>query len=290
MKWSAPLFVAALLTLSWSAPAFATVPQEPAPDLHAEAARSHAPLSSDVEARPSVPDPDFFFQRPVWTLTIRGGGFFPRAQGQFFDFAVEEFTLSRGDFRGFSGGGDVGVWLTDRLEIMGSVDVASVTRQSHYPTDVWVEVTPQGDELPIRQTTRLRQGPTVTAGLKFYPTARGEQLSQFMWVPSQVAPYLSGGVGGVAWNVELWGDFVDESDVGEDGTFGIITSDFTSDGFSFASFLGAGVDITLTPRMSLTLDSRYLWSEGQMDQDFSEFTRPLDLSGLRLSAGLSFRY
>lgn len=246
--------------------------------------------ASSTEADRTVGNPGFLFQRPTFSLTLRGGGFFPRAQGQFFEFAVDEFTLDRGDFRGLSGGGDLGVWITERIEVMGSVDLASVTRQSHYPTDQWVELTPQGDEIPIRQTTRLRQGPVVTAGAKFYPLPRGESLSQFVWVPSQVAPYLSGGVGGLAWNLDMWGDFVDESDVADDGTFGIVTAEFTSDGFSFASFAGVGVDITLTPRISLNVDSRYLWSEGEMDQDFQEFTRPLDLSGVRLTSGFSFRF
>jgi len=255
----------------------------------AEGGDAHAPTSPHgIDARSHAPppgqSPDFFFSRPSVSIVVRAGGFLPRAEGQFFDFAFDRFTLDRSDFRSFNGGVDLGVWVSDRFEIFGSLDLASTTQRSEYRD--WVEETDQG-ELPIQQSTQLRQGPAVTAGLKFYPTARGESVSQFIWIPDRVSPYLSGGLGGTGWKVEQAGDWVVEEGANAGAIF---TDRFVSDGFSFISFLGAGVDITLRPRMALNLDSRVVMGRGDMDQDFIQFTRPLDLSGLRVSAGLSFRF
>lgn len=225
--------------------------------------------------------PDFLFSRPAVSITLRVGGLFPRAEGQFFDFLFDTFILERDHFRSFNGGVDVGVWVTERVEVFGSLDVASATRRSEYRD--WEEEREQGF-VPIEQTTRLRQGPAITAGVKFYPAARGESLSRFIWVPDRVSPYLSAGLGGTGWKLEQWGDFVDEAQAR------IFEDHLQSDGFSFLSFLGAGLDVTLRPRVALNLDTRYLIANGRMDQNFIDFHRPFDLSGLRLSAGLSFRF
>jgi hypothetical protein len=227
---------------------------------------------------------DFSFGRPSVTLTLRGGAFAPRAQGQFFDFAFDNFTLDRGDLRGLAFGADVGVWVGDHLEVMASMDMAGVTRRTEDRN--YLEPTPQGD-LPIFQSTRLRYGPAVTAGVRVFPIGRGDEVSRFIWIPTRVSPFLSAGIGGSGWRLEQEGDFVD--DTSEEDPF-IFTDHFSSDGISFISFVGGGLEMTLSPRLALVLDSRYVFGEGQMDQDFIRFAQPLDLSGLRLTAGLSFRF
>jgi opacity protein-like surface antigen len=227
---------------------------------------------------------DFNFGRPSVTLTLRGGAFAPRAQGQFFDFAFDNFTLDRGDLRGLSFGADLGVWVGDHVEVMASLDMAGVTRRTEDRN--YVEPTPQGD-LPILQTTRIRYGPAMIAGVRVFPMGRGEDVSRFIWIPDRVSPFLSAGLGGTGWRIEQEGDFVD--DTSEEDPF-IFTDRFTSDGISFTSFVGGGIEMTLTPRVALTLDSRYIFGKGQMDRDFLQFSQPLDLAGLRLTAGLSFRF
>jgi hypothetical protein len=227
---------------------------------------------------------DFSFGRPSVTLTLRGGAFAPRAQGQFFEFAFDEFTLARGDLRGLAFGADLGVWVGDHVEVMASLDMAGVTRRTE--SRDYVEPTPQGD-VPIFQSTRLRYGPAITAGVRVFPIGRGEELSRFVWIPDRVSPFLSAGLGGTGWRLEQEGDFVDDSS--EEDPF-IFTDQFSSDGIAFTSFVGGGLEMTLTPRLALVLDSRYVFGEGQMDRDFIQFAQPLDLSGLRLTAGLSFRF
>jgi hypothetical protein len=227
---------------------------------------------------------DFSFGRPSVSLTLRGGAFAPRAQGEFFDFQFRTLTLDRSALRGLSFGADLGVWVGNHVEVMASLDMAGVTRRSEDRD--YVEPTPQGD-LPILQTTQIRYGPAVTAGVRIFPMGRGEDFSRFIWIPDRVSPFLSAGLGGTGWTVEQEGDFVD--DTSEEDPF-IFTDRFTSDGISFTSFVGGGVEMTLRPRVALTLDSRYIFGKGQMDRDFLQFSQPLDLAGLRLTAGLSFRF
>lgn len=263
----------------------AEIPQEaqsPTP----QEAQSHEDARSEALADATgSDDPDFFFGRPFWSVNLRAGAFLPRASGQFYDFAFERFTLDRGDFRSFTGGADLGLWVNDHLELVVSADVASSTQRSEYRD--WWEETPQGDSLGIGQSTRLTYGPALSVGAKVYPMARGEHLSRFVWVPNQVAPYLSAGLGVMGYELEQWGDWVVETGPDEGLIF---TEEFQTSDANFITFLGAGLDYMLRPRIALNLDARYTWGEDKMGGDFSDFDRPLDLSGLRLTAGLSYRF
>ena len=49
-----------------------------------------------------------------------------------------------------------------------------------------------------------------------------------------------------------------------------------------------GVDFTLTPRIALTGDARYLWSSASMNESFEGYDK-IDLSGVFLTLGLTFR-
>ncbi|TVR66642.1 MAG: hypothetical protein EA422_01570 [Gemmatimonadales bacterium] len=230
--------------------------------------------------------PDFSFSRPLISFSFRGGAFLPRAQGQFYDFIFRELTLDSGDLRSFSGGAELGFWVGEYVEFFASLDVTGVTRDVEWRD--WEEVV-GGTPRPITQTLRLRHGPVFSLGAKAYPLGRGEHLSQFIWTPSRVAPFVSGGVGVMGYEVEQWGDWVVTSP--QDPAFGdIFTDEFSHGDNTLLTFLGAGTDVTLTPRLGLTLEGRYIWGEDRMGGDFLAFDRPLDLSGLRLSAGLSYRY
>lgn len=233
--------------------------------------------------RPSA-EPDYFFGRPHFTVTLRGGAFLPRARGQFYqDYAFDRFTLDRGDLTSFTGGVELGLWVGEQVEIFGSLDLAAVTRDSEYRD--WEEPTPTGP-IPITQTTHLRTGPTLGLGAKVYPLGRGDQLSQLIWIPARASPYLAAGIGGMGYEVEQWGDWVVE--VG-DNVGDIFTDEFSHADITFITFLGAGMDLSLRRSLSLTLDARYIRGEDRMTGDFRDFDRPLDLSGLRLTAGLSYR-
>lgn len=246
-----------------------------------------ARYDSAGQREPAPSDPDFLFGTPRFTITVLGGVFLPRAEGQFYDFTFDELTLDRDSFVGAALGAEVGVRLSDHLDV--ALTLAGNRSQEESSDREWVEVTPGGEEEPIRQTTRLQAGPTLTGGLKVYPLGRGETLSRFVWVPSRVAPYLSAGVGASWYVLEQWGDFavpVPE----EEGVRRVVTEQYSSNGGGVATFAGVGAEITLRPRLALTLDGRYLWREAELRGDFTDDWEPIDLSGLSLSAGLSYRF
>jgi hypothetical protein len=231
---------------------------------------------------------DFLFTRPHFSLTARMGAFLPRAESQFHDFVFDLFTVERGDLRSFTGGLEAGIWLSDRTEALIAIDGAAVTQPSTYYEEDWMEETADG-LVPIHQTTRIVQGPTLSLGARFFPLSRGENLSRFVWAPHRVAPFVSGGVGGTGYRLEQWGDWVAEPADPEADEAEIFTADYYSDGAGFLTFLGAGADVQLRPRLALTVEGRYFWGQAQLSDDFRNFM-PLDLSGLRLTGGLSFRY
>ncbi len=251
----------------------------------APASESGSALASDPGAgarlAPSQSDPDFFFGRPVFTLTLRMGAFAPRAGSEFHEFAFERFTMSRGDLTAFTGGVEGAIWLGNHAEINLALDGAGVTRETEYRE--FVEELGGGAVAPIRQNTRFSQGPALTLGFRFFPLERGEELSQHVWVPRTVAPFTSIGIGLTGYAVEQWGDFVDEGDNS------IFTEEFSADGASWVLYLGGGLDITLRPQVALVLDGRYSWGRDRMTGDFFRF-EPIDLAGLRLTAGLSYRF
>ncbi len=138
--------------------------------------------------------------------------------------------------------------------------------------------------LPIRQTTRLTQGPALSLGARWYAFDRGERLGQFVWVPRAWNAFVGGGFGVTGYELRLWGDFVDEVDDL------ISTERFTSSGHTFFPFLGAGVEVSVSDQTALTLEARYLWGSDQLSRDFgSDFLEPLDLSGARVTIGFFYR-
>lgn len=222
--------------------------------------------------------PDFQFRAPTISLTLKGGMFLPRAGSDVFDFTTEQLTLDRSDFRSPSGGGEVGVWFGNRAEMVVGFDLSQVTRTSELRD--WVEE--NGD--PILQDTRFSSGPTGYVGGKVYLLPVGDQFGQFVWIPRTLNAHIGGGLGRTSYTFHQWGDFVDE----EEET--IFTGDFTSKGASLMYYASGGVDVRFLQRTYLTLEGKYQWADARLtSSNFSGF-EPIDLSGLRLSVGLSFRY
>jgi hypothetical protein len=234
------------------------------------------PGTPEVAAQ-AISRPDFLFQRPGMSLTLRGGAFLHRGESGVFDFAVEHLTVDRSDFRAGSIGGELGLWIGERAEIMIGADAGQVTVRSE--SRDWVEE--NGD--PILQRTRLRSGPHLALGVKGYILPRGDAISRFSWVPARANAFAGGGVGVGRYEFHQSGDFVDEEEQV------IFPGNFVSSGSTFFPFLTGGVEFSLTPRASLVGEARYLWGQMDMQRDFAQFD-PIDLAGLRLTAGLAFRF
>ena len=231
-----------------------------------------------------APDPDFLLSHPDWTLTVRGGGFLPRADSELFEFVRERFTVRRTDFQAPEAAIELSLPITPKLVLAAELGANSTTVDSEERD--WVEETPQGTFAPVTQSTRIRVIPSLSAGLKIYPWDTGEAVGRFAWIPSLAAPYVEMGTGGLWWRLDQWGDFVvtqgDEAD-------SIITAEFATGGAALLAYAGGGMDLSLTPSMVLNVDTRYRWATGDLSGEFMDFRDGLDLSGLRVALGIALR-
>jgi len=247
------------------------------------------PGTSGAASPTAVSDPGFLFERPRISVGIRGGWFLHRANSDLYDFATENFTVDRSDFRSMAIGVEGAVWLGNQAEFVVAIDGNRLSIDSE--DREWLEPVPgPGDtviEVPVRQTTRLSHGPGVSFGLRWYLLERGEQLSRFVWIPARWNAYVGAGGGVTGYRLQLEGDFVEEIDEGE----GIIHSDrFASSGSTAFPWVTGGIEMALTTRTALTFEGRYQWGDHDLGPEFVDFEHPLDLAGSRFSIGLNYRF
>ncbi len=233
---------------------------------------------SELEAQ--SPRPDFLFEQPVFSLTFRGGAFLNRADAQIYRFTTERLTVDRSDFRGATFGAEFAAWLGDRFEFTAGLDGGSTTLDSEYRD--WDEEV-NGTRIPIRQRTTLDLFPFLTVGGRAYLSPRGEAISRLAWVPTRMNAFVGGGIGGGWYSFNQSGDFVDEDEAI------VFSADFTSEGSAFITYVSAGGEYLLSRRTALVGEARYLWGSDDMTGDFARF-RDIDLSGLRVTAGLALRF
>ncbi|CAN5661963.1 hypothetical protein BH23GEM11_BH23GEM11_02880 [soil metagenome] len=252
------------------------------------AAEAQTPSQPGVAAFASSPaatasNPDFLFRAPFITLTLRSGLFSFRANdaaGSFFDVTTERFTAERSDFRGLQLGAELAVAIDPRLDLTVALDGGSVAVD--HESRIFEEL----DGTPVFQSTRIRSGPAAQIGLRGYLLPRGEQISSLAWVPAPFAPFIGAGVGYGGYDVRQWGDFGFTTD---EGDF-IQQDDLTGSGGAGLLYASGGADVLLRRNLALTLEARYQWSESELGGNFRFDDPTLDLSGLRLTAGLSVRF
>lgn len=219
----------------------------------------------------------FLFSVPRGSLSVRVGMNNPTARSDLFDFTTDTLTLNRSDFAAVSAAIDFSFATQVRfLDAFVSVGYAGSKAPSEFRN--WVDLNDQ----PIEQTTMFQRLP-ITAGVKAYLAPRGREIGHFAWVPSRIAPYVGAGAGLMWYRFRQEGDFVDFQ------TLDVFGAKFESDGWGPIVQGMAGVDVTVTPRMSLTADARYVHSDARVSGDFSGFDK-LDLSALTTSLGLTFRF
>ena len=218
----------------------------------------------------------YLFKQPRVTIKFESGYGFQQTSSEIYQFLIQEHTLGSRDFDSPYLGGELGLRFSERLDFSLSVGYQSSSTGSEFRD--WVDA----DDLPITQVTDLRQIP-VTAGVKFYPFARGRSLGRFAWVPRSIAPFVGAGMGFVHYSLEQNGDFVDFE------TLDVFYDDFTSDGEAFLARASAGVNISLGKQFLFSLEGRYGWANAHMQGDFVGFDR-IDLDGLQLIGGIAVRF
>ena len=241
-------------------------------------------LALVVSASNSIPsaaaaqrsDPDFLFERPFMSFTIRGGVALPEAGSEIFDFTSEQLTVGPNAYNSVAFGAEMSFRVSGRFDVALGVGISQSSTLSEFRDFV------DFDDLPIEQTTKFTRVPT-TLSAKYYLIDRGRSIGRFAWVPAAVAPYVGGG-GGVIWyQFEQRGDWVDFD------TLDIFTDTFESQGSTGVGHLLAGVDLSLGPRWYINGEGRYSFASARMESDFIGFD-DIDLGGFEATLGFAIRF
>ncbi|MBI2408611.1 MAG: hypothetical protein HYV19_09960 [Gemmatimonadetes bacterium] len=218
----------------------------------------------------------YMFGVPGGSLTLRAGLARPNEQSDLFSFVRDELSVARGDFTGGSMSLDAAFFVRPQLAVQFGFGVASRTKASTYRHYV------DNNDREIEQSSTLRRMP-LSAGLRYYLTPPGRSISRLAWVPARVAPYVAAG-GGITWySFRQSGDFVDFQ------TLDVFHSTLQSTASSPSAFTAVGADYALGARVGLVGEARYDWASARLGSDFSGFNR-IDLSGLAITLGLTYRY
>lgn len=218
----------------------------------------------------------FMFGKPQGSLTIRAGYDRASAASNLFSFTSNRLTLSKASFNSPLIEADLAYRLGDRTDIVFASAYSGVPR----PSELRNYVDQAGN--PIQQTTTFRRVP-VTLNVRQYLTSPGRAVGSLAWIPNRIAPYVGAGGGAIWYDFRQNGDFVDFQ------TNEVFSSTLESSGWAPAANVLAGVDLSITPRLALTAQGKYLWAKGRLGGDYSGFDR-IDLGGLSTSVGLSVRF
>jgi hypothetical protein len=218
--------------------------------------------------------PDFLFGRPDGWVGFRAGWLVARAGSDWFDFVSNQLTIGNGDFSTADLSADYGITLSRRVDAVAGVAFNGARIASEYRDFV------DNNRLPINQETRLRTI-NVTGSARVALRSRGREVSRLAWVPSDVVPFVGAGGGALYYALDQTGDFVDFNN------FGVFASTFRSTGWTPSAHLLGGVDIRVLRRALVTIDGRYQWAAGPLSNRTWIGFDPIDLSGFKLSAGMS---
>lgn len=219
---------------------------------------------------------DFLFGAPRGAVSLRAGYFGASANSEIYDFFAETFTIAPGDFNAAVLGIDVALAVHSRVDVLFGFEF---TKSG---TDSEVREFVEDDGSPITQRTELSTVP-LSASAKLYLTPRGREISRFAFVPSKARPYLGAGAGLIWHKLSQFGDFVDFVDLS------IFTGRFESTGWGTEAHVFGGLDLQLAPRWYASFEGRYLWADDDLSGDFVGFD-PIDLSGLRVTAGINVSF
>jgi len=224
---------------------------------------------------PERPTPDFLFAEPRGSIGIRGNWVFARAGSDIFDFVRTHLTIDKGAFDAPGVATDVAIAMTPRLDAVGGFEFSQVSRPSEYRAFV------DNNRRPIEQTTRLRTA-NVSGSVRLALVPRGTPVSRLAWIPNRVTPYVGAGGGMLWYQFTQAGDFIDV----QSRNLAVFNDVITSQGWTPSAHAFGGVDVRVHRRMFVTVEGRYLWAAATLQRRFEGFD-PIDLAGLRLSAGIN---
>ncbi len=230
-------------------------------------------------------EPDFLFGAPRGAISVRGGYLLASANSEIYELFSKDLTIQASDFNAFVLGIDGALTLHPRLDVLLGFEYSRAAVDSEYRDFE------EDNGAPITQTTELRTFP-LSASIKVYVTPRGREISRFAFVPSKARPYVGAGAGLIWYKLEQAGDFVDFTDLA------IFSEQFSSSGWSTETHVFGGLDLQLSPRWYLSFEGRYVWANAELVENCAvEFETgcfvgfdPIDLSGLRITAGFNYSF
>jgi opacity protein-like surface antigen len=221
------------------------------------------------------PTPDFLFGEPRGAIGIRGNWVFARAGSDIFDFVSTHLTIDQGAFNARGIATDLAISVTPRLDVVGGFEFSHVSTPSEYRAFV------DNNRQPIEQTTRLRTA-DLTGSLRLALVPRGTAVSRLAWLPGRVTPYVGAGGGMLWYQFRQAGDFIDV----QSQNLAVFTDVISSEGWTPSAHAFGGVDVRVQRRTYIAVEGRYLWAAAALQRRFEGFD-PIDLAGLRVSAGIN---
>lgn len=244
------------------------------------AGRSEANNEQGIEEPPSS-RLDFGLSVPRGSVGLRGGWAFNTADGEIYDFLVDQLTLEKSDFSGPSIIFDFSwrlIWWLDVVVGVGYTGREAESEDRHF-------IDTLGN--PVIQYTKLSQVPVLFSA-KLYPLGRGRQVGKYAWIRRAVIPYVGGGIGATWYQLQQRGEFVDRGDPNVDGDEIIFEDVFKSSNWAFAQHVFMGVDIKLTRNVGLIVEGRLDWAEADVEGSFVGFDQ-ISLDGARILIGINAR-
>lgn len=217
----------------------------------------------------------YLFHSPQGSFTIRGGYDHASASSDVFAQAVDQLTINKRDFSGLTIGGDVAFPIGQRFELALDAGWSHASKGSEFRKFI------DNKNLPIEQNTTFDRVP-LTANLRLYLAPAGRSIGSLAWIPTKVVPWIGAGGGMMYYRFRQDGDFVNFN-TGNVFPSTIESSDWTPT----LQGLG-GADFTLTPRVALRADARYVWARADLNSSFQNF-KPIDLSGVQGTLGFTYR-
>lgn len=203
------------------------------------------------------------------SIRFRLGLFQPEADSSYWSEKFDVWTGDADDFQDLVWGID-GVWMAGPNWGMqfGSSWYQGATTQSYrdYVDD-------SGREISHR--TELSTW-DLTAAFLFKPLRE-----------SMVRPYFGIGGGLLSWRLLEYGDFIDFTPQG-DGA--VVYATYRDDGTTFMAFGLAGLEFFSGNGWSFFVEGRWKEAEPSLGGGFGDLNQELDLSGLELSAGISWNF
>lgn len=219
----------------------------------------------------------FSFDEPRFAVSVRGSRVFARAGSDIFDFFREQLTIERRDFDTPAISSEFGIALTRRIEVVAGFEYGQTTIDSQYRQFVF-----RLTGAPIPQTTSL-ENLHIGGSVKYALFERGHDIGQFVWIPRGIVSYVGVGAGVVHYRLLQDGNFVDVADRS------VFRDTFEASGWAPSTHVLAGVDIKILPWLYASAEARYAWTTADLGPSFVGFA-PMDLSGLRTTAGVNVRF